>query len=130
MRVKRFQFTVRRLIVVVASCAVIFALLRSPVALLLIYFGFILPGFLISRSRGGLGIFGGAFSESAFSALLGIASNLRYDGPRYSSIARAFFGLASAAFSAAAVGFAVGLVLSIVLVLIIELIRVASRAIR
>ncbi len=87
-----------------------------------------LPGFLISRANGGLDIFGGAFSESAFSALLSIGWGLWYAAPRASSLVEAITTLASNAFEAAAVGFIVGLVLSLILRLIIEITKALSHA--
>jgi hypothetical protein len=130
MRLPRFQFTIRRLIVVVMLCAVCLAVLRFHAGLLVAYLLLFLPGFLISRAHGGLGIMGGALSESAFSALLSIGSNLWRAASRSSSLVEAIIVLSSAAFSAAAFGFCLGLLLSIVLGLIIELTRVLLRAIR
>jgi hypothetical protein len=73
MRFRRFQFTIRGLIVLIAICGVFFAVLRTPLGFLAVYvFGFlavyvgaILPGFLIGRARGGSGIIAGALSASA-----------------------------------------------------------------
>lgn len=128
MRLPRFQFTIRRLVAVVALCALCFALLRSPVGLLLAYFMLFLPGFLISRAHGGWGILGGGLSESAFSAPLSIGWNLWHTVPRYPSLIQAITELSSDAVWAAAAGFIVGLVVSLVLSLIIELTKALSHA--
>ena len=79
MRPSRFQFKIRHLIVVVAVCAVCFALLRTPGGVLILYTGVILPGFVIERSRGGSGILGGALSASTISASVIFVANLLAD---------------------------------------------------
>jgi Na+/proline symporter len=73
----RFQFTIRRLVVLIAICALCLAALRDYSAPLLtiagflvVCFGIVFPGFFISRARGGSGIIGGALSASAISAVL------------------------------------------------------------
>jgi hypothetical protein len=61
----RFRFTLRQAGLLVAVCAVAFALLRTPAgALLLILVGPVLPGFIIDRVRGGRGLVGGMLSAT------------------------------------------------------------------
>lgn len=74
MRLSRFQFTIRRLILLVAICAVAFALLRTPFGFLVIAIVMVLPGFLIHRSRGGDGILGGALSTALVVCAAGLCS--------------------------------------------------------
>lgn len=64
MRLPRFQFTIRRLLLLIAGCAVALALLRTPFGFVVVAFGVVLPGFLIERAKGGAGILGGALSAS------------------------------------------------------------------
>ncbi len=128
MRVNRPQFTIRRLIIVVAVFAVCFALLRSPIGLLVAYLLLFLPGFLISRAHGGSGILAGALSESAFSAVLSIGWNSWHAARRASPLVEAITTLASNVLEAATVGFILGLVLSLILGLIIEITKALWRA--
>jgi hypothetical protein len=79
MRIPRFQFTIRRLIVLIAVCGVCFALLRTPLGVSLLCFltvfpGSVLPGLLIERARGGPGMIGGALSVSTVTSLLFVVS--------------------------------------------------------
>jgi uncharacterized PurR-regulated membrane protein YhhQ (DUF165 family) len=60
----RLRFTIRQLIGLIAICAVVFALLRTPFGFVIVPFGFVVPGFLIERARGGDGVMGGAISAS------------------------------------------------------------------
>lgn len=61
----RFRFTLRQASLLVAVCAVVFAMLRTPIgALLLISAGPVLPGFIIDRVRGGRGLVGGMLSAA------------------------------------------------------------------
>ena len=76
MRPSRFQFKIRHLIVVVAVCAVCFALLRTPGGVLILYTGVILPGFMIERSRGGPGILGGACQRLRLPRRSSVVANL------------------------------------------------------
>ena len=73
MRLPRYQFTIRRLILLIAGCAVVLALLRTPFGFLVVAFGFVLPGFLIERARGGSGVLGGGLSASLIAGGLVIA---------------------------------------------------------
>lgn len=63
MRLPRPQFTIRNLLALVAVCAVLLTLLRTPLGLVILAFMIALPGFLLERSRGGAGILGGALSS-------------------------------------------------------------------
>jgi hypothetical protein len=65
----RFRFTLRQAGLLVAVCAVAFALLRTPTgAFLLVLIGPVLPGFIIDRVRGGRGFVGGMLSAAITSA--------------------------------------------------------------
>jgi hypothetical protein len=77
MRLPRFQFTIRRLIVWIAIFGVCFALLRTPFGFVVVCVGAALPGFFIGRARGGSGIISGALSEAAVFGLLMFALILR-----------------------------------------------------
>jgi hypothetical protein len=70
MRLPRFQFTIRRLILLIAICGVCFALLRIEGGFLIVYVGILLLGFFVARARGGLGPVEGACSAAAVSAFL------------------------------------------------------------
>ena len=70
MRMPRFQFTIGRLLVIIAVCGVSFALLRTPFGFLVVLVAMVLPGFFIGRARGGSGVIAGAFSMSGLTALL------------------------------------------------------------
>jgi hypothetical protein len=72
MRLLRYQFKIRHLLVMVALCAVLFALLRTPFAALALAFAAALPGFFIERARGGAGILGAAFSTCIIASLLAV----------------------------------------------------------
>jgi hypothetical protein len=56
---RRFQFGLAQLVKLVVLCALVFALLRTPFAPLVVMVCVVLPGFLIGRSNGGNGILGG-----------------------------------------------------------------------
>jgi hypothetical protein len=64
MRLPRFQFTIRRMIALIAACAILFSLVRTPAELfaMIVSIGLVLPGFVIDRARGGTGVMGGALS--------------------------------------------------------------------
>jgi len=121
----RFRFTIRQLIVLIAICAVAFALLRTPFGFLVIAIASVLPGFLIERARGGEGILGGAVSASLTVACLSViaggitfasrGSTPTFDGPR-----DAFLSLAAALFLVSLVAFFVGWILSCVLYMIVK----------
>ena len=70
MRISRFQFTIGRLLIIIAICGVSFALLRTPFGFLVVLVAMVLPGFFLGRARGGSGVIAGAFSMSALTALL------------------------------------------------------------
>lgn len=69
MPLPRFQFTIGRLIQLVAVLAVGLALFRTPLGPVILGIGFILSGFAADRARGGSGLLGGI-----------AASNLGYLG--------------------------------------------------
>jgi hypothetical protein len=54
----RFRLTIWQLVAVVAACAVLFWLLRTPAGLLVLSVVLVLPGFAIDRARGGSGTLG------------------------------------------------------------------------
>jgi hypothetical protein len=75
----RFRFTLRQAGLLVAVCAVVFALLRTLAgAFLVIMVGPVLPGFIIGRVKGGRGIVGGMLSAVLASGGYGLACYL-YD---------------------------------------------------
>jgi hypothetical protein len=59
MALRRFRFTIRQMIKLIALCAFCFAVLRTPFAPLIVAIGGVLPGFILSRANGGTGIRGG-----------------------------------------------------------------------
>ena len=63
MRRLKFQFTIRQLIVWIAICAVLLAVLRTPFAFVAFAIAAVLPGFFLERARGGSGILGGTLSS-------------------------------------------------------------------
>jgi hypothetical protein len=122
MRVPRFQFTIRRLIVVIAICGVSFALLRTPALPVVVAIAMVLPGFLIGRARGGSGIIAGALSMSGITmsvgavlALLAITFRSR---PADSIVGMFSYGLLMLYFS-----FVLGLLVSGILYLVFEIPR-------
>jgi hypothetical protein len=119
-RRSRFQFKIRHLIVVVAVCAVCFALLRTPGGVLILYTGVILPGFMIERSRGGPGILGGALSASTITASLVVVVTLLAVMWRPPSAA-GISALVVATFAASVVTFFVGFLLSCGLCVLLEM---------
>jgi hypothetical protein len=80
MRLPRSQFTIRRLSVLIAGCAIGLAILRTSydfvvvslgvVGSVFVSVGVVLPGFLIAKARGGGGVIGGALSASVICPLL------------------------------------------------------------
>ena len=67
----------------------LFALLRTPFGFLVVAFGFVVPGFLIERARGGDGVIGGAISASLIGGGLTLAgSALAFAARTVSSSAR------------------------------------------
>jgi hypothetical protein len=62
MRLPRYHFTIRSLLLLVAGCAVVLAMIRSPFGFLVVAFGAVIPGFALERAKGGDGILGGALS--------------------------------------------------------------------
>jgi hypothetical protein len=70
---RRIQFTLRQLMWVIVVCAVVFASLSTPAAVLVVAFAIVLPGFIIDRFRGGAGIIGGMMSAAFSLVCLGIA---------------------------------------------------------
>jgi hypothetical protein len=120
-RPSRFQFKIRHLIVVVAVCAVCFALLRTPGGVLILYTGVILPGFMIERSRGGPGILGGALSASTITASLVVVVNLLSMMVLPSSLIQGMTLLLVATFAASVFAFLIGFVLSCALCVLLEM---------
>jgi hypothetical protein len=116
----KFQFTIRHLIIVIAVFAACLAMLRSPVGFLVLLVWGALPGYVIGRIRGGSGIFGGALSESACTALLFLASIL-HDVPLASSPVQAIVSLFPMACLAAVPGFILGLLISSGLYVIVQM---------
>ena len=121
MRPSRFQFKIRHLIVVVAVCAVCFALLRTPGGVLILYTGVILPGFTIERARGGPGILGGALSASTITASLVAVVNLLAMMWRPPSVVAGISALVVLTFAASVVTFFVGFLLSCGLCVLLEM---------
>jgi hypothetical protein len=82
----RFRFALGLLCKLIALCAVAFAALRSPIAVvLLISVAPVLPGFILGRVRGGTGISGGMLSGALTFVGCGIACYiyaLLFDRPR------------------------------------------------
>ncbi len=122
MRPPRIQFTIRRLIVLIALCGLFFAALRTPFGFLAVYALAALPGFLIGRARGGSGIVAGALSESAF-----IASVTIYlfwsevpNAPKFTTLADTIFGILILTTLAIGFAFVFGLLVSGVLYLLFE----------
>lgn len=74
MSLPRFRFTLRQAGLLIALCAVAFALLRPPAgAFLVIMVGPVLPGFIFGRVKGGTGIGGGMLSAALTSGGYGLA---------------------------------------------------------
>ena len=72
-RLRRLQFKLRQLMVLVLVCAVVFALLTTPAVVLVVAVGIVIPGFLIDRLRGYSGVVGGMVSAALAPMGLGIA---------------------------------------------------------
>lgn len=70
----RVQYTLGQLMGLIAVCAVVFAALATPVAILVAALGIVVPGFVVDRLRGGAGIVGGMISASASVVGIGIAA--------------------------------------------------------
>jgi hypothetical protein len=121
MRLPRFQFKIRQLIVVVAVCAVCFALLRTPGGVLILYAGVILPGFMIERARGGPGILGGALSAATITASLVVLASLRVMMLRPSSPFEGISNFLVATLVASVFTFFVGFLLSCMLWVLLEM---------
>jgi hypothetical protein len=138
MLLPRFQFTIRRFIVVVALCAVCLALLRSRVGFGILFgilcaggllLGFsavayagVLPGFLIGRVRGGSGIIAGAISFSVTATLLLLVSG--YPSGASASGATAVSAMLIGSSIVGAFAFIVGLLVSGSLYLIVEVTQI------
>jgi hypothetical protein len=126
MRSRRIQFTIQRLIVVIAIFGVCFALLRTPAGVVLFCFlavfpGFVLPGFLIERAHGGPGIIGGAISVAAISAVVTVA--LIFYARDFSLDFEVFIGTLVIMTLAAGFAFVFGMVLSSWVYLAFEFVR-------
>jgi hypothetical protein len=79
MSLPRFRLKLRQAGLLIALCAVCFALLRMPAGVfLVIMVGPVLPGFIIGRVKGGMGILGGMLSAGLASGGYGLACCL-YD---------------------------------------------------
>jgi hypothetical protein len=59
MKPPRYQLTLHQLMVLVAFCALSFALLATPAAPMIVAISIVLPGIAIDRARGGEGVVGG-----------------------------------------------------------------------
>jgi hypothetical protein len=107
----RLRFTIRQSLLLIAICAVAFALLRTPFLPLVIGFGLVLPGFLIERARGGSGILGGACSGGliALGVAIGTAAVSLALRP---GLGAAFLEIFGGLFLVSMVAFCVGVVLS------------------
>ena len=128
MRFPRFQFTIRRLIVLIAICGVCFALLRTPFGFVVVCVGFVLPGFLIGRARRSAGIIAGALSASIIAALLVAGLILLNTPPPFFSRVdeiKALLGLASIF---ALFAFIFGLLVSGALYVVVEVTRICLHA--
>jgi hypothetical protein len=70
MRLSSFRFTIWQLTALIAGCAVVFAVIRTPYWGLLPATAVVLPGFAYDRAKGGSGILGamlgGAFTYLCF----------------------------------------------------------------
>jgi uncharacterized PurR-regulated membrane protein YhhQ (DUF165 family) len=122
----RLRFTIRQLLGLIAICAVTFALLRTPFGFVLVPVGFVVPGFLIGRARGGDGVIGGAISASL------IAGGLMLAGSALAFALRPFhertpwnaFGLVIVgSIAVSLMAFVLGVVLSSILYAILKLIQ-------
>ncbi len=132
MAAPRFQFTIRRLIVVIAICAVCSALLRTPFALLVVFsgvgLGVVLPGFLWERTRGGSGILGGALAASVIaSGSIIIAVAIFQPGGNHLSVLEFLSKLGSLLILGAGFAFVLGLIFSSTLYLVLAAPSVISR---
>lgn len=123
MQLPRFRFTIRQLIALIAICAVVFALLRTPFGFLVIAFGSVLPGFLIERARGGAGILGGALSACFIVCAGGLAIAVLSGSPPVSNLGDAILKLCSFLYFVSFYGFICGAILSTVLCGIFALMR-------
>jgi hypothetical protein len=62
MKPPRYQLTLHQLMVLVAFCALSFALLATPAAPMIVAIWIVLPGIAIDRARGGEGVVGGVLA--------------------------------------------------------------------
>jgi hypothetical protein len=122
MGLPRFQFTIRRLILMIAGCAIVLALLRTPFGFLVIAFGFVLPGFIVGRARGGDGVIGGALSASLISGGLVVAGSA-LSLPAGQDLGRALVNFVSLLFAVVVMAFVLGVLLSAILYAILKLLR-------
>jgi hypothetical protein len=72
MSLRRFRFTLGLMVELIAVCAVLFALIRTPATPLILIIGAVVSGFIIDRIKGGTGIGGGALSGCPAFVSLGI----------------------------------------------------------
>jgi hypothetical protein len=116
MQTPRFGFTIRQLLALIAICAVVFALLRTPVGFLVIAVASVLPGFLIQRARGGEGILGGALSAALTACLLVCAAALLFfvsiEGPRAPRLGELVVAVLFSLFPASLLAFLLGWIFS------------------
>jgi hypothetical protein len=105
----------------IAVCAVAFALLRTPFGFIVVAFGFVIPGFIIERARGGDGVVGGALSASLFAGGLVVAGSAVYlsTGP---DLGRALVSAFSLLLAVSTIAFVSGMILSSILYAILKLI--------
>jgi hypothetical protein len=78
----RYQLTLHQLMVLVAFCALSFALLATPAAPMIVAIWIVLPGIAIDRARGGEGVVGGILAGGfAAVAFIWFFGYLIDDGP-------------------------------------------------
>jgi hypothetical protein len=126
MRPPRFRFTIWQLIGLIAICAVVCAVLRTPLGFAIMPFGFVAPGLLIGRARGGDGVIAGAVSASLIAGGLTLAgSALAFVmGPsRVRTLPEAFSMVLVSSIAVSFVAFVLGVVLSSLLYAILKLIQ-------
>jgi hypothetical protein len=112
----RFRFTIRQLVALIAICAIVFALLRTPVGFLVLAVVSVFPGFLIQRARGGEGILGGALSAALTACFLVCAAGLLFfasiEGPRAPRLGELVVAVLFSLFPASLLAFLLGWILS------------------
>jgi hypothetical protein len=70
---RRFQFRVGQLLKLIVLCALVFALVRTPFAPLVVMVCIVLPGFIIGRRNGGNGILGGTVAGCLAGGIAAVA---------------------------------------------------------